>query len=397
MKHVSALIMCLFLCYVSKAQDSLLASVLLQKLQDEQVKSDSFYKAGMFPSYRYYGYSPGKAVDDNNIFFTGLIVFTLQGLQPYLHGNDSLLCENIIRQARKSYAYFRNIGERHTYNFWTTHPPLVFPNSWFLNLFKKGNILPDDLDDTVILLMGLEAPDSVAQSVKALMEADANTRTHYIRNTYRKYRHLPAYSTWFGEKMPIDFDFCVLCNVLYFVNSYGLPMNRHDSATITLLEDFIRNKEYITAPAYISPHYARTPVLIYHVARLMGNFPVPALSKYKPVLVAEAKRLLKKDDNIMDRIILGSALIWLGQPAEDIHITADQINSIAGNDFVFFIAGFYSLFPNPFKKMFSNTPLIKYYYRCPAYNEALLLQYLILKNKAVKDTTRKHKVLTFVP
>ncbi|CAL1517751.1 hypothetical protein MMC2321_01487 [Chitinophaga sp. MM2321] len=349
-----------------------------------QISQDSFYYAGMFPSYRHYGYPTAKAVHDNNIFFTGLIGLTLQELSPLLPEEDKAVSQRIIQQAKAAYPHFQHSPQRYTFNFWKTNPQIVFPNSPFLNLFKKWHALPDDIDDTAILLLNMQVNDSIALAVKQLMEAHTNTTNYRIRNTFRKYRDIPAYSTWFGKKMPIDFDFCVLTNALYFIHTYALPLSRHDSATIELLGQLIDNRAYISHPAYISPHYARTPVLLYHIARLLGKFPIPSLIKYKDQLIADTRQALNDADNIMDQVILHTTLIWLGAPAQTLALGKKGINEITQNDFIFFMAGFNSLLPNPFKQLGANVSMIRYYYRCPAYNKALILQYLVLRNAAAE-------------
>ncbi|SIN81186.1 hypothetical protein [Chitinophaga niabensis] len=364
-----------FLCLVMGLQARGQTSRLLREIAADQVAEDSFYYCGMFRSFRYYGNLQGKKKEDNNIFFTGLIAFTLTELQNRFRGEDSVLCQQILARARSSFRYFRN-GTRATYNFWKTNPGIVFPNSRFLGLFKKWHTLPDDIDDTVILLMGMQANDTTARAVKLLMEQHANTVRYRIRNTFPKYRDLPAYSTWFGRSMPIDFDFCVLTNALYFSHAYGMFNGRSDSASVALLDSFIRHREYVTHPAYISPHYGRTPVLIYHIARLMGTFTIASLEKHRAQLIADATAQLRMAQDPMDRVILSTALIWLGGTVpEGLSLNDD------GGDFVFFKAGFNSLLPDPYKRIFSGYHVVTYYYQCPAYNKLLMLQHLMLRER----------------
>lgn len=369
---------CLLIGQRASGQYDTQASHLLREIAAEQIVKDSFYYTGMFRSFRHYGNLNGKMKEDNNIFFTGLIAFTLSELQTRFHGEDSVLCQRILGNARSAFRHFRHSADRATYNFWKTNPGIVFPNSRFLGLFKKWHTLPDDIDDTVILLMGMQADDSTARAVKLLMEQHANTVRYGIRNTFPKYRDIPAYSTWFGRDMPIDFDLCVLTNVLYFSHAYGMAGGRYDQASTALLDSFIQHREYVTHPAYISPHYARTPVLIYHIARLMGTFPIAPLEKHRPKLIADARAQLRAARDPMDKVILSTALIWLGDTMPELPFSDV---SIASGDFVFFMAGFNSLLPDPFKKMFSGYHVVTYYYRSPSYNKALILQHLMLRGR----------------
>lgn len=361
----------------ARAQQDTFATRMLQEIAAEQVAADSFYYTGMFPSHRYYGHPNGKMKHDNNVFFTGLIALTLGELQPHFSGPDSLRCRQVRTLAAASFPRFRHKSGRGTYNFWRTDPSMVFPNSGFLNLFKKWHSLPDDIDDTSILLMAMDADTATARATKALMEQHANTVRYGIRNTFKKYRHIPAYSTWFGKSMPIDFDACVLANTLYFMHHYGMADSRFDTATVQLLEAFIRNREYMTHPAYISPHYARSPVLIYHFARLIGKYPIPELAQHRAQLVADAQALLAGASDDMDRVILSTSLLWLGANAPVIDLAKVKTDG----DFVFFVAGFNSLLPDVGKKTFSGYHLISYYYRCPAYNKVLLLQHHLVRKE----------------
>ena len=359
----------------ARAQQDTFSTRILGEIAAEQFTRDSFYYTGMFPSHRYYGAPDGKMKHDNNVFFTGLIAMTLGELQGNFTGPDSATCREIRTKACASFPKFRNKSGRSTYNFWRTNPSMVFPNSGFLNLFKKWHSLPDDIDDTSILLMAMEADSATARATKSLMEQHANTVSYSIRNIFKKYRHIPAYSTWFGKSMPIDFDACVLANTLYFMHHYGMAGSRFDSATVQLLDSFIRNREYMTHPAYISPHYARSPVLIYHFARLIGRYPVPELSQHRAQLAADAKALLAATADDMDRVILSTSLLWLGERPAEIDLSKVKTDG----DFVFFVAGFNSLLPDFGKKTFSGYHLISYYYRCPAYNKVLLLQHHLVR------------------
>ncbi|ATL49301.1 hypothetical protein COR50_20155 [Chitinophaga caeni] len=364
----------------TQAQKDTLASRLLHEIAAEQYTADSFYYAGMFPSHRYYGYPNGKMKHDNNVFFTGLIAMTLGELQNEFDNPDSILCQQIRSSAVASFPHFRHRSGRNTYNFWQTNPSMVFPNSGFLKMFKKWHSLPDDIDDTSILLLAMEADPATAREVKNLMEEHANTVHYSIRNTFKKYRDIPAYSTWFGKNMPIDFDACVLSNTLYFMHAYNMVNSPADTASLQLLDAIIRNREYMTNPSYISPHYAYPPVLIYHFARLIGRYHDPILTQHSAQLASDARQLFESSCNEMEKVILSTALLWLGEEAPPVDIQKADLNG----DLIFFVAGFNALLPNPYKKFFSGYHLISYYYRCPTYNKVLLLQHHLLRQAILK-------------
>jgi hypothetical protein len=135
-------------------------------------------------------------------------------------------------------------------------------------------------------------------------------------------------------------------------------------------------------PVYISPSYVKPAVLIYHVARLIEAFEIGELSLYKAQLIADANKLLAKANNIMERIILRTALLRLGAAAPE--LTINSISDFEKTDqdqFVFFQARAAFAQPTPVKQVFLHWNYLIYSFYCAAYNKALWLEYLILKNK----------------
>lgn len=351
---------------------------LVSLLSSMQVKRDDFYFGGTFPVYRRYGRAV-RLKQDNSIFFTGLIALVLKETRGALSPSASRVGDSILSRAVASYVHFRNPSGAPTFNFWRADPPLIFPNSWFLNHFDETNQLPDDLDDTAILWLTMDAPDSTVRRVKALMEAHANGVTNRIRNTLPEYRNLPAYSTWFGVKMPVDFDFCVLCNVLYFVSSYGLPLSVQDSASVEYLRQVIVRGQWLDRAAYVAPHYGRPPILLYHISRLLTRLSVPALDTLKPALLADARAAYGHSDNWLDSVLLSTAVIRLGGAPPPL----PRFSEAALQDHwpTFFVASFSAYFPQFFKRMLLHSQVIKYYFSCPAYRVALYLENQVLRER----------------
>ncbi len=356
----------------SAALDSLLRQIAAQ----QQTRTDFFFN-GSFPSYRLYG-AGTKLKPDNNIFFTGLIAFTLKQLRSRLSDDQRALCDAVIQRAQVAYPQFRNKAGLPTYNFWRTTPPLVFPNSWFLTKFNESQALPDDLDDTAILWLSQNPSDSILRLVKKLMAAHANGKFGRVKNIYRPYRQMPVYSTWFGVKMPVDFDFSVLCNVLYFVYYYDLPLNAHDSATVTFLKEMIEKGYYKSDPAYISPHYGRTPLLLYHISRLLHRFSIPPLDSLKPELLTTAYEQYDRADNWLDSVLLSTSILWL--QGKRMPVTPPDSADLYAAEKTFFVASFAEMLPQFWKKLLMPSQWIKYYFICPAYRQTLYLENLVLKD-----------------
>lgn len=61
-----------------------------------------------------------------------------------------------------------------------------------------------------------------AKNLKQLIIENCNLKKRNIGNTFRKYKKLNAYSTWIATRMPIEFDICVMSNILYFNQHYKL-------------------------------------------------------------------------------------------------------------------------------------------------------------------------------
>ncbi|MCH5717036.1 hypothetical protein [Niabella hibiscisoli] len=164
-------------------------------------------------------------------------------------------------KATANYYRYQNKDGRPVYNFWQTQPSRHFPNSRYFSQRRKY-IIPDDLDDTAILYLSADFSDSLKLEVKKLMAENANGQKRGIRNTFRRYKKIPAYSTWFGKNMPVDFDICVQANGMRFVLDNQLALNRYDSATIRLMTDMVLDRKHIKRPHYI-PRITRTLLLFY--------------------------------------------------------------------------------------------------------------------------------------
>jgi hypothetical protein len=356
---------------------------LLDELQQEQVKESSVFPSGSFPSWRRYAFNGNVEKADINPFFTGLIDFTLLHVSPHLNAAQQLQVQRIRDNCQQIYPKFANRSGRPTYNFWTTDTPRIFPNGGWLNWFNRKQALPDDADDTVILLMAQQRNDSVARSVHKLLREYANGRQQTIRNTYNQFRQLPAYSTWFGKKMPVDFDICVMTNILYFVQHYQLTWNDADSASLQWMEQIIANDDYLKNPAYVSPHYQRVPVILYHLARLMELKSIPALEKHKTKLVQEAIQQLSQTKNILDAVILHTALLRWGfdYNRQQTMEFKDWARQLKVGPFDFFVANMSSMLPGALKSSLDKAALGKFYYLCPGYHYALVLENLIWQEK----------------
>lgn len=379
-------IIILFFTFISKlrANDSIVISRLLARIDALQVKEDGIFPKGSIPSYRKYALNQHRSKADINPFFTGLVAFTLNDIKTELTPLQQQLADNIITRSFATYPKFKNRKKnRITYNFWPTDNPQIFPHAGWLNLFNKSRALPDDLDDTVIILMAQRHSDSIARAIHQMMQGYTNHEKKRVTNTFPEYQQVGAYSTWFGEKMPVDFDISVLSNVLYFVQYYKLPWTAADSASLYLIEDIIKTGKHTRFANYVSPHYATLPNILYHISRLMALKPIASLEKLKPQLIEEAKKALASAGSFMDKVILSTALLrWNVQPPDIVEEkTNNLIDLIEDDQFYFFIASMASMLPDTWKKRMTNLKLGTFYYYAPGYNYTLLLENLVWRKR----------------
>lgn len=185
-----------------KANDTLTSYRLLKRIAALQVKENDIFPAGAFPSYRMYALNKTRWKADINPFFTGLVALTLRTIQSRLTPYQQQMATAIIEKTRPVFNKFLNRTGRISYNFWPTDTVKVFPNGGWLNWMDQTESIPDDLDDTSIILLALDAPPALAKQAHDSMQQYINTRSGKIKNTLKRYRHLPAYSTWYGKKCP---------------------------------------------------------------------------------------------------------------------------------------------------------------------------------------------------
>jgi hypothetical protein len=355
--------------------DTIWSYQLLTKIQALQQTSTGF-PPGIFPSTRIYAYNKNNIKNDPNVFFTGLIVLTLKKYQKHCTPYQQSIINQIAKDALAQVGLFKNKQGRDTYNFWRTDTPQIFPNAGWLNKFDKSQSLPDDFDDTVILLWAQEVSRERASAIHDTMQLFANTKGKTVKNTLTAFETLPAYSTWFGKKMPIDFDMAVLCNVLSFVNAYDLKWTESDSASLQLITSAIQNNWHMRKANFIAPHYAKPAVILYHIARLLNagkQQNMEALMTLKPNLLHSTDSLLTNTKDPLETVLLQSARLQFGGITNDVQATQTfDAAVIEQSTYPFFIANMASMLPNPVKQPLSKLAFAKFEYRCPAYNLALL-------------------------
>ncbi len=367
--------------FTSKGNDTLFNTMLLERIKILQPKTEAVFPKGIFASYRTYSLNKDRQKADITVFFTALILSTLNSIYPELTVYQQSIVNEIKSLAIPATNKFKNQKGRNTYNFWPTDTIQIFPNSGWLNLFNKSQALPDDLDDTSLLLVALNVDKATAEEVHQLMQQHTSKGQKKANNT--EFKNIEAYSTWFGKKMRVDIDVSVLCNILYFVQKFELKWTAADSASLSVIEKIVAEKKYLTPFDNISPYYRSPAIVLYHITRLMELRKIPSLEKYREHLINDALNLLQNSTNFIEKVILQTSLLRFGinPPEQKIIINYDIQELIEDESFKFFILDPTAMLPNSIKKPISVISLGKFYYYCPAFNNLLLLENLAWRKK----------------
>ncbi|MEI6949394.1 hypothetical protein V9K67_19565 [Paraflavisolibacter sp. H34] len=368
-----------FSCREARASDTLQVQQLLRGLYRTQMNHERYFPVGLFPSYRQYYFNAGVLKKDDNSFFTGLIAFTLRTLRPSLDPDAKMLCDSILAAAAGALPKFQNRRGLPLYSFWQTRPIRYFPNSGVLSLFK-ANALPDDADCTAICLLATGAAPATAKQVHDYLQGFSNNRVHKVRSTFRAYKRLPAYSTWLSHKVPIDFDVCVLANILYLVHQYQLPYTAADSASLHLISEVVRKREYLTDAVFASPYYNRPSIILYHLSRLMSVATIPVLEAQKEGMIEAAKGIYTQTADLHEKLVLSTALLRWGVK-DPYYLPPVPVHAPDKSGFVFFVANMASMLPNPVNGWLTQSRLGRFDYYCPAYNDLLLLENLVWRGR----------------
>lgn len=357
----------------------------LQQLIDNQFYNLTELPSGIVTSYRY---NPAWVYHrrDTNLFFTAISAFTLQRLMPLLTADECPLATAFVEAAVGTYPAFRHAPDRDfsaeqgsplgTYNFYATNPSRHFPNGWLMHRYRHFK-LPDDIDDTAMVYLTTNPTPADLAFLHQKLARHANRTRLTIEHTFGEYRSLRAYSTWFGERMPIEFDACALANMLYCVYEYGLPIDVHASDSLMLLADLVSSDHYRTDPFRCAPNYATTPLIAYHMARLLAAHNPPLLQPIGAKLIRDMQALATKTQHPMELLLLGTSLLRLGQQPPYLDLAGIESTF---SSFSFFIAGMLSAYPQ--LRRLAPHPFWHIRWRCDDHCRVLLLEYLALLRAA---------------
>jgi hypothetical protein len=352
-------------------------ATLVKEIAGLQVKnSGSGYPAGLFPSQRKHVFLPLQR-EDSNVFFSASVVYILEGICSFLPETDREIIREIGRKVRQTYPLYRNKYGLKTYNFWQTNPSRHFPNGLWMhrtNFFQ----LPDEIDTTGLIYLTNNPTKEEVLWLREKMTQHANGIKLHIKTTLPKYQDLQAYSTWFGKKMPIEFDVCVLSNALLLFFKHRIPLNFHDEETLRVIRGVIKDKDYFTNPYRISPSYPNPANILFHLARLLAEPHAAPLADLKAPLISDLKKHLETVTDPMEKLILDTSLMRLRERSQ-VNVPEELFKTAATRNFYWFTAGFLSVYGNPLLKALAKYSVSHLKYNCPAFNLALLLEHEVYR------------------
>jgi hypothetical protein len=353
---------------------------IIQKIASLQDSANQkYFPEGIFEAYRSNDFWHYRR-PDTNVFFTAITVFTLNNIKEKISPKSQSLVEEITTKAQKAYPLFKNKDGLNTYNFFQTNPSQHFPHGNILNRFNYFKI-PDDIDDTAMIYLTTSQSQKEANWLKDKLIQHSNLSKKQIQNTFPEYRNLKAYSTWFGKNMYIEFDVCAISNMLYCLLSYDVELDEHGQDSVKYIQQTILSNQYIEQPFRVAHQYARTPLIMYHVARLMGKFMIPTLEICREQLMNDILYFLQNDTlHPMDKIILETSL-WRLDPKKGRDLKPRPTNVPLNDiDFSFFIAGFLTAYQNPLLYRLASSPLFHIQWTCEAHQLALIAEWMVVTN-----------------
>ncbi|ANW96980.1 hypothetical protein AXE80_12125 [Wenyingzhuangia fucanilytica] len=350
---------------------------LLKVLSEQQkIGSQKGYLKGIFASQRFHSFIPYSR-EDENIFFSSAIVFTLKEYYPLLSSNSKLIADNITEQVINCYPNFKNFKGKKTYNFFKTNPMEYFPNGVIMQHFKFFK-LADDADDTVyIYLTDTKKKKHEWLKEKLIKHANGTLQWNFHKRT--QYKNLRTYGVYFGKNMPIEIDACVLTNILLWSYKNKLEVCKQDKDSINYILKTVTSKDYINYPYLVSPCYPSTAQICYHYSRLVKKTDNNnVLSILRIIMIDDIKNILKKPLPFIDELLYHISLLNLDiKPQRKLRYQLHEV--LKKTDY--FYTSIPLMIPKLWVRKLQKHKLIQCFglrTKCDGYTTALLLEYEIL-------------------
>ncbi len=345
---------------------------ILQRIREQQENSNQqYFSKGIFPSYRTNTVLNIKHPDDN-IFFSASVLYILKSHSRFLTIKELDIINEIEFTLAPNFKNYIDKKDRNSYNFWQKKANKHFPYGYLLHHFNKFK-LPDDVDTTSMIHMVSDYNKHEANKTKEFLPLYANKYKNTIGNGHHQLRDLKAYSTWFGEKMPIEFDICVLSNVMLWNHHYEFENTTNDNDTLKLIGETIKYSLYFKSAFKSSPEYPKIEIILYHLARLLAQTNI--LQEYRSKLITDIENIIIKVKNPFAQMLLESSLIKLGVKLK--HTNPNNL-TIEPQKYWWFTAGFLSVYSNALIQKIAPMSFVHFRFSCPAFNLALIFENCVL-------------------
>ena len=352
---------------------------LLEKLSSIQEESFQDLK-GLFPSQRSHPF--GYKREDYSAYFTATLYHSLARLIPYLSENEKEILENIRQKACFGVSPFQNKQGLPRYNFWQTNPGRHFPNGYLLGRWDYFRP-PDDVDDSVMIYQLQNRNKEDAFWLKQHIDSYANGSKKWIKNTPDSYKKLKAHCTFFCKDMPLGFDACVISNVLYFNYLFQFPPTENDLASVFYLRQMLERKDHILRPEKVAPYYPHSSIIFYHLAKLMNNFQIPELEKFRVEIKNQMAEVLQKPLFKTERTMLENAWMWLFKSLPPVYISENRKGK-----FYFFVLPLTLEFEGWIPQFLAHQRISHLQFHCEALEIAFEIENLTLRNLLLENKTK---------
>jgi len=349
---------------------------IIHKIHSLQSVEHIVYNTGLFPSQRLHPLTR-YSKEDNNVFFSALVAFTLQQLDRIIPADLVVKTRSIREAVISNYSKYRHYADPDTYNFWENKRSGHFPNGWILHRIPMM-ALPADTDDTSIIYLTMPNSGNL-DHLKNKLESHYPNNSPISPLTPKAYKDLRAYPTFLGEKILREMDACVICNVLYFVCQYALNWTQVDNDSVTFLTRVLQRKDYEKSPFGVSPNYGSSSVILYHIARLVGTFDHGIFDSLKVLLRESLTMELAKDQSFMECLLTKTSLLRMGIKTPPLNIPENL--DLHFHNYYFFQAGMLTGFQKSFLTPLAQRSFFHLKFKCQAYYYTLLLEYLLLADK----------------
>lgn len=343
---------------------------LLKKLQ--HIQQEHFVELnGLFPSHRYHPF--GYRRKDYSAYFSATLLHSLTRLGGRLNNSESKILEEIRLKACKGVSPFQNKQGLERFNFWQTNPGRHFPNGILLGRWDYFRP-PDDVDDSVMIYQMQNRTYEDSIWLKQHIDSYANGSRKWINNSPRAYKKLRAVCTFFSKNMPLGFDACVICNVLYFNFFHGFDKSDQDLDSMRFLTLMLDRKDHLSVPQKVSPYYPHTSIIFYHLVKLIERFNPMELRPFRSQIQKEIENLLKTSLLPQERTLLESAFMWLSGKIPPV-----ENNSKRKGSFYFFVLPLTLEFEGWLPQWIAHNRISHIRFECEALEIALKIENQVLR------------------